>query len=73
MKTQQQIEKFIETVENLIPKLEEKKLGYSRQGNEFGFNIMKEKIKERVVELNTAQWVLDDSSNDKGVKDETTY
>ena len=33
---------------------------------------MKEKIKERVVELNTAQWVLDDSSNDKGVKDETT-
>ena len=28
MKTQQQIEKFIETVENLIPKLEEKKLEY---------------------------------------------
>ena len=25
------------------------------------------------VVLNTAQWVLDDSSNDKGVKDETTY
>lgn len=64
MKTQQQIEKFIETVENLIQKLEEKKLEYLRQGNEFGFNVMKEKIKERMIELNTARWVLDNSSND---------
>ena len=52
MKTQQQIEKFIETVENLIPKLEEKKLEYSRQGDEFCFNVMKDKIKERLIELN---------------------
>ena len=64
MKTQQQIEKFVETVENLIPKLEEKKLEYLRQGNEFGLNVMKEKIKERLVELNTARWVLDNSTND---------
>ena len=62
MKTQQKIEKFIETVENLIPKFEEKKLEYSRQGNEFGFNVMKDKIKERLIELNTVRWVLDNSS-----------
>ena len=62
MKTQQQIEKFIETVENLIPKLEEKKLEYSRQGDEFCFNVMKDKIKERLIELNTVRWVLDNSS-----------
>ena len=62
MKTQQQIEKFIETVENLIPKLEEKQLEYLRQGNEFGFNVMKDKIKERLIELNTVRWVLDNSS-----------
>ena len=64
MKTQQQIEKFIETVENLIPKLEEKQLEYLRQGNEFGFNVMKGKVKERLIELNTVRWVLDDSTND---------
>ena len=64
MKTQQQIEKFIETVENLIPKLEEKKLEYLRQGNEFGFNVVKDKIKERLIELNTVRWVLDNSTND---------
>ena len=64
MKTQQQIENFVETVENLIPKLEEKKLEYLRQGDEFGFNVMKEKIKDRLVELNTARWVLDNSTND---------
>ena len=71
MKSKEQIEQFIKTLETLIPKLEVKKQEYLEQGNEFGFNTMKEKIKERVVELNTAQWVLDDSSNDKGVKDET--
>lgn len=64
MKTQQQIENFIETVENLIPKLEGKKLWYLRQGNEFGFNVMKDKIKERLIELNTVRWVLDNSTND---------
>ena len=64
MKTQQQIENFIETVENLIPKLEEKKLEYLQQGNEFGFNVMKEKIKERLIELNTVRWVLDNTTND---------
>lgn len=64
MKTQQQIEKFIETVENLILKLEEKKLEYLQQGNEFGFNVMKEKIKERLIELNTVRWVLDNTTND---------
>lgn len=64
MKTQQQIEKFIETVENLIPKLEEKKLEYLQQGNEFGFNVMKDKIKERLIELNTVRWVLDNTTND---------
>ena len=62
MKTQQQIEKFIGTVENLIPKFEEKKLEYSRQGDEFCFNVMKDKIKERLIELNTVRWVLDNSS-----------
>ena len=62
MKTQQQIEKFIGTVENLIPKFEEKKLEYLRQGDEFGFNVMKGKIKERLIELNTVRWVLDNSS-----------
>ena len=68
MKTQQQIEKFIETVENLIPKLEEKKLEYLRQGDEFGFNVMKDKIKERMIELNTVRWVIDNSSiNEKCV------
>lgn len=72
MKSKEQIEQFIKTLETLIPQLEVKKQEYLEQGNEFGFNIMKEKIKERVVELNTTQWVLDDSSNDKGVKDETT-
>ena len=60
--SQQQIEKFIGTVENLIPKFEEKKLEYSRQGDEFGFNVMKDKIKERLIELNTVRWVLDNSS-----------
>ena len=64
MKTQQQIEKFIDTVENLIPKLEEKNLEYLQQGNEFGFNVMKEKIKERLIELNTVRWVLDNTTND---------
>lgn len=64
MKTQQQIEKFIETVENLIPKLEEKQLEYLRQGDEFGFNVLKDKIKERLIELNTVRWVLDNSTND---------
>ena len=68
MKTQQQIEKFIETVENLIPKLEEKKLEYLRQGDEFGFNVMTGKIKERMIELNTVRWVIDNSSiNEKCV------
>ena len=68
MKTQQQIEKFIGTVENLIPKFEEKKLEYSRQGDEFCFNVMKDKIKERLIELNTVRWVLDNSSiNEKCV------
>ena len=62
MKTQQQIENFIENIENLIPKLEEKQLEYLRQGNEFGFNVMKDKIKERLIELNTVCWVLDNSS-----------
>ena len=62
MKTQQQIEKFIGTVENLIPKFEEKELEYSRQGDEFCFNVMKDKIKERLIELNTVRWVLDNSS-----------
>lgn len=64
MKTQHQIEKFIETIENLIPKLEEKKLEYLQQGNEFGFNVMKDKIKERLIELNTVRWVLDNTTND---------
>ena len=64
MKTQQQIENFIGNVENLIPKLEEKKLEYLRQGNEFGFNVMKDKIKERLIELNTVRWVLDNTTND---------
>ena len=57
MKTQQQIEKFIGTVENLIPKFEEKKLEYLRQGDEFGFNVMKGKIKslyERIEDLEFA-------------------
>ena len=68
MKTQQQLEKFIETVENLIPKFEEKKLEYLRQGDEFGFNVMKDKIKERLIELNTVRWVIDNSSiNEKCV------
>ena len=68
MKTQQQIEKFIETVENLIPKFEEKKLEYSQQGDELGFNVMKGKIKERMIELNTVRWVIDNSSiNEKCV------
>ena len=62
MKTQQQIENFIETVENLIPKPEEKKLEYLRQGDEFGFNVMKGKIKERMIELNTVRWVIDNPS-----------
>ena len=66
MKTQQQIEKFIGTVENLIPKFEEKKLEYSRQGDEFCFNVMKDKIKERLIELNTVRWVLDNSSINEG-------
>jgi len=64
MKTQQQIENFIGNVENLIQKLEEKKLEYLRQGDEFGFNVMKEKIKERLIELNTVRWVLDNTTND---------
>lgn len=64
MKTQQQIENFIGNVENLIQKLEEKQLEYLRQGNEFGFNVMKGKIKERLIELNTVRWVIYNSTND---------
>ena len=35
-----------------------------KKGDEFGFNVMKGKIKERLIELNTVRWILDNSTND---------
>ena len=65
MKTQKQVENFIETLGILIPKLKVKQAEYLEQGNEFGYNIMKERVKERMIELNTARWFLDDNTDDK--------
>ena len=65
MKTKEQVVIFIKTLEDLIPKLKLKQQEYLIQGNEFGYNVLKDKIKERIVELNTARWFIDESTNDK--------
>ena len=65
MKTQKQVENFIETLGILIPKLKVKQVEYLEQGDEFGYNIMKERVKERMIELNTARWFLDDNTDDE--------
>lgn len=60
MKTEE-VKVFIETLETLIPKLEERQLQYGLEGNQFAWKTLKERIKERKVELNTAYWFLSES------------
>lgn len=62
MKTEQEVKDFIERLETLIPKLEERQLQYGLEGNQFAWETLKDKIKERKVELNTAYWFLSASS-----------
>ena len=47
MKTKEQVVIFIKTLEDLIPKLKLKQQEYLIQGNEFGYNVLKDKIKEQ--------------------------
>lgn len=61
MKTEEEVKDFIETLETLIPKLEERQLQYGLEGNQYGWKTLKEKIKERKVELNAAYWFLSES------------
>lgn len=61
MKTEEEIKDFIKTLETLIPKLEERQLQYGLEGNQFAWETLKDKIKERKVELNAAYWFLSES------------